>query len=126
MKKLVVMLALLIMGSSYAKADPIELDLKIITLVLPFQDVSSVYLYDLINSESMGGIETPILKSGKWTGVIGAADVEGSDEALPYAGFDVEVSDKYFGEKFNIGGFLAYDFDSKERRAGLKASIILW
>ncbi len=125
MKKLLLAVALLFIAS-HVKAESIEWDLKIIKLVLPFQDVNSVYLYDLINSENMGGIETPIAKSGKWSGVIGAADVEGSDEALPYVGFDIEVSDKYFGEKFNLGGFLAYDFDTEEQRAGLKASILLW
>lgn len=125
MKKIMLFVGLLLLGT-LVKAEPIELDLKIIKLVLPFQTVSSVYMFDLVNSENMAGVETPLVKSGKWTGTVGAADVEGSQEALPYVGFDVEVSEKYFGERFNVGGFYAYDFDTEEDRAGIKASIRLW
>ncbi len=105
---------------------PIELNLKYVTLSLPFQDVSTVYLYDLVNSKNMAGLETPFIKSGKWKGVIGAADVEGSDEAFPYIGADVDVSEKYFGEKFNVGAWYSYDIDSEVHRGGLKASLKLW
>lgn len=105
---------------------PIEFNLKYVTLILPFQDVHTVYLYDVVNSQNMGGIETPFIRSGKWKGVIGAADVEGGQEALPYVGADVEISEKYLGEKFNLGAWYGYDWDSKEQRGGLKASLKLW
>jgi len=126
MKKALLAALILVGFGAVAHADPIVWDLKVIKLVLPFQEVNAVYLYDLINSENMLGAETPVVESGKWKGVIGAADVEGSDKALPYVGFDVAVSDKYFGEHFNLGGFLAYDFDTKEKRGGVKASMLLW
>jgi hypothetical protein len=126
MKNIVRAFVVLALVSAPLQAAPIEWDLKIIKLIMPFQEVNAVYLYDFVNSENMGGIETPIAASGKWTGVVGAADVEGSDEAIPYVGFDVAISDKYFGERFNLGGFLAYDFDTEEERVGLKASILLW
>lgn len=105
---------------------PIQLDLKIIKLLLPFQEVSVPYLYDIVNQESLLGFETPVAKSGRVKAVIGAAEVEGSAEALPYLGADVDVSEKYFGERFNIGGWIAYDFDTKENRGGIKASVKLW
>lgn len=105
---------------------PIQLDLKIIKLILPFQDLSAPYLYDIVNQENLLGLETTIARSGRVKAVIGAAEVEGPAEALPYVGADVDVSEKYFGERFNVGGWLAYDFDTKESRGGLKASVKLW
>lgn len=105
---------------------PIQLDLKIIKLILPFQDLSAPYLYDIVNQENLLGLETTIARSGRVKAVIGAAEVEGPAEALPYVGADVDVSEKYFGERFNVGGWLAYDFDTQDSRGGLKASVKLW
>jgi len=123
----------LVLGWPARAADPIQLDLGFMKLVLPFQSVETEYLYDLKFQKNMFGLATPFLtdKSGQRRLVIGAAAEEGESKFTSYLGGDTEVSEKYFGERFNLGCWVGLDFslpgDVKDKlRGGLKASILLW
>lgn len=125
MRKIILaVLALTLAGILNAK--PIELNLGFMQFVLPFQETNAVYLYDVIQYKNMVGAETTIARSGNFKGTFGAADVEEKGETFPYISVDYDMGADYFGERFSIGVFYGRDFDMKENRGGIKASILLW
>ena len=99
---------------------------KALTANWPLAKVEASYLYDFVGKESLVGIETPILFSWKarlTVGGVKSLDVSGIS---PYAGVDWETPPALMQESIKIGAWFGFDFEQKERRGGLKASVNLW
>lgn len=96
---------------------------------LPFKNVSCVYLYDLVQRETLIGAETPLMTYKNVTGVIGATtDMNGTDSVagVPFVGLHVKAPETWFNDIFTVGCFVGRDFKRGVGMAGLKASIKLW
>ena len=131
MKKYLLSLFLLVGLILPLKAELIQIEYKGLNLQLPFQEVSSVYVYDFISERSMVGGETIVAglfdnKIRITFGAISTVDIEGeSDRGIPFIGFDIDGT-SVFSERFTIGGFVAKDTSERKNIAGLKASLLLW
>ena len=133
MKKVLFFAFIFVAPLASVKAEPVELDLKYIKLVLPLQNLDVEYLYDVRFEKNMAGLSTPFLtdKSRKKRLVAGIASEEGKPKATFYFGGDAQVSEKYFSETFNIGGWIGADTtihgNIKDKlRGGVKASVKVW
>jgi len=131
MKKYLLLLFLLVGLIMPLKAEIIQVSYKGMNLQLPFQEVSSVYVYDFVSEESMAGGETVIAglfdnKIQITFGAITALNSDGeSTRGIPFLGFDLESS-SLFAERFTIGGFVGKDTSERKNIAGIKCSLALW
>lgn len=126
MKKLIIAMSLSLF-CGHVNAAPIDIDIGPVTLTLPFQDVSVVYLFDLVNEDSLVGGETPFLSMSDLTLNVGAITSFDADRnATPYFSGDLKMPEKFFGERLNFGAFVGYDFNNNEAIAGIKANVKLW
>ena len=127
---MVTVFSFLAIGSA---ADPLQIKLPWVTLVLPFQNVSAEYLYDVKFQSNLAGLSTPIIvgNDGKNRLTIGGAVEEGKTGLTSYIGFDTLVSDKYFTQRATVGVWVGAEFDrpgnlKEKARGGIKASMKLW
>lgn len=139
MKKLLSSLLLLGFLSMPVSGEPLGIKLGPLELQLPLQDTKVVYLYDLVNEESLAGAETTIASLGKINITIGAVvnadniidaaegNEAGSREGLPFIGLDINTSGNgVLLERLNIGGFISRNSTTGEAMAGIKTSIRLY
>ena len=116
-----------------AAEGPVQLNLGWVTLVLPFQNVSGEYLYDIRFQKNLVGLATPIIlgNDGKNRLSVGGAVEEGENGLTSYVGFDTEVSEKYWKQKANVGVWVGADFNlpgniKDKVRGGIKGSLKFW
>ena len=128
MKKVIVLCAVLLMGSSLHAMET-KFDVGPFTFEIPFATVKAVYLLDLVaDIESLVGGESPIMS---WSGLsinVGAAHgVDSNRNGVPYFSGSLRLPDQYF-DKFPLffGAFAGYDFDNKEPLSGVSANVLLW
>lgn len=96
---------------------------------VPFTTVNAVYLYDVINRETLLGAETPVASYKNIQAVIGAVgDVEKAESkaGIPFLGVHIWAPEGLFSEKFTLGIFGGRDWDRGETIGGVKASMNLW
>ena len=106
-------------------AEPIEFDLRVVTLRLPFQDCAAVSLYDIVGRQGLVGAETTVLIRRGIHGTVGAITTLGL-EGTPFIGLKAAVPESVFGRRVDVGLFYARDFNANQNRAGLLASVPLW
>ena len=127
MKKLILALAFLAITMP-AKAAT-SFTIGDVTFNIPLANVSGVYLYDLINRETLLGVETKVASYKNVTAVIGAVgDIEKAESrsGVPFLGFHVQVPADWTTETFQAGIFGGRDFKRGENIAGVKASLKIW
>lgn len=126
MKKVLVAGLLLIGLGVEAKAeDSILFKLGTVDVLLPFADVSAVYLFDGKSKTSLVGAETPLVGWHKLQltgGAITSIDGAGS----PFVGLNLElgnpVSNYISLSALKIGVFAGRNFNTNEYMAGVKAA----
>lgn len=107
--------------------EPVKVVLSNINLSLPLKTVRTVYLYDFTHKENLIGVETPFFNIPRWNlGLTFGAVTTFSGDGTPFLGLDITAPERLFYERFSFGVFFGYDFNQKERRTGLRASILLW
>jgi len=150
MKKLVTMLMFLIILTALPKlhaeetTSPGWFEWKGVTVLVPFADVSGVFLYDFIGKENLLGAETPIVlikKAKDLTLTFGAVtdastsdDNSGEGELRERERLIMESGTLFFGlhipmnlrENIELGGFLGRNLAEGKNMAGLKCSVKFW
>ncbi len=126
MKKYI-LAALLLLTYSTAKAeDGVLANFGSVKVLVPFADLSAVYLFDGVAKQSLVGAETPLLEWKKVQFTGGAVtSVEG--EGTPFVGIHVVIENpaRNFVPLHDIkpGIFGGRNFNTNEWMVGFKASV---
>jgi len=129
----IILATLLLLGLTIptTAVEPIGISFKGFSLELPFQEVSTVYVFDMISETSMVGAETVVSRLFDdrlqiTVGGVTSVDSElKSESGIPFIGFDIQSS-ALFAERFHFGGFFGRDTTKRENIVGVKSSIRLW
>lgn len=96
-----------------------------LNILLPFSEVSAVYLYDFVNNKNLLGGETPIAQYWKLQGTVGAV-ISTEGKGSPFIGTHLALPNPLpnFAALSHIkpGLFGGYDFNAKAWMGGLKVS----
>lgn len=89
---------------------------------VPMTAAKVAYLYDLVNSKPLAGIETAVSSYKKFFVTFGAVtDVDG--HGTPYIGIETPLSRKFIEGKVTVGAWGGKDTNANKWRAGVKASL---
>jgi hypothetical protein len=128
MKKLLLVAAVLF-TAGLAKAEPLAFDIGGTTLVLPLQIVNATQMYSFEEERGFTGAETVLVTRGDFDLTLGAATGYGSGIQFPFIGGQFKLPETFFDTSNNelkFGAWLGRDFDAKDSKWGIKASIQLW
>ena len=128
MKKIIVLMSLMLMPLSL-RADNILFSLGKVDVLVPFSDVSAVYLFDGVAKQSLVGAETPLIQWHKLQLTGGAvSSLQGAGS--PFVGVHL-VLDNPFKNYVSLAGiqpgvFGGRNFKTNEWIAGIKASVSIF
>ena len=134
MKKMNMLFALMVLATMGANRpvkaeDNILFNVGTVKVLLPFSDVSAVYLFDGVAKQSLVGAETPLITWHKLTltgGAVTSIDGAGS----PFAGIHLELENPV--ERWTSlagikpGVFGGRNFNTNEWMAGVTASVSIF
>lgn len=126
MKKM--LFALLMLLSVGAKAENLSFDFGSFTFIAPLQVVNVTQMYSFEDEHGFTGAQTPIVSRGNVDLTIGAATGYSAGVQFPFIGLQTRLGMPFdtSNNALKFGVFVGRDYDAKDTKLGLLASIPLW